>query len=84
MQHLWNNDILLSGLISEINMSNKKYLELILVRGGTKIRINRKNYEKELYILQNYVANYLDWNDLAVIDYIDLRFNKQLIVKNKT
>lgn len=84
VEHLWENDILLSGLISEINMSNKKYLELILVRGGTKIRINRNNFKKELYILQNYVANYLDWNDLAIIDYIDLRFNNQLIVKNKT
>ena len=55
-----------------------------MVKGGAKVRINRTEYEKELYVLQNYIKSYLDWSDLAQIDYIDLRFKDQLIVKKKT
>lgn len=84
VSHLQNNDNLMLGLISEINMKNSRYYELIMVKGGAKIRINRIEYEKELYVLQNYIKSYLDWSDLAKIDYIDLRFKDQLIVKKKT
>jgi cell division protein FtsQ len=83
LNHLRMNDIILTGLISEISFSNDKFLEIILIKGGAKIKINRDNYAKELYILQNYVTNYLNWSDLTKIDYIDLRFQDQLIVKKK-
>lgn len=83
INYLMMNDIILAGLISEINFANDKFLEIMLIKGGARIKINRENYAKELYILQNYVANYLDWADLTKIDYIDLRFEDQLIVKKK-
>ena len=82
--HLQNNDNLMLGLISEINMNNSRFFELIMIKGGAKIKINRNEYEKELYVLQNYIKSYLDWDDLTQIDYIDLRFKDQLIVKKKT
>ena len=74
---------LLTGLISEINMANKSYIELILIRGGTTVRVSRDYFDKELYILKTYVANYLDWENLKNIEYIDLRFKNQLIVKER-
>jgi len=84
VSHLQINDNLMLGLISEINMKNRRLFELTMIKGGAKIRTNKTEYEKELYVLQNYIKSYLDWSDLAQIDYIDLRFKDQLIVKKKT
>lgn len=83
VSHLEMNNNLMLGLISEINMKNSRLFELTMIKGA-KIRINRTGYDKELYVLQNYVKSYLDWSDMAHIDYIDLRFKDQLIVKKKT
>ena len=84
VSHLELNNSLMLALISEINMDNSRLFELTMINGGAKIRINRTEYDKELYVLQNYVKSYLDWSDMAQIDYIDLRFKDQLIVKKKT
>jgi hypothetical protein len=65
-------------------MSDKKWIELHLIKGGTKIRISRESFYKELFILNNYIANYLDWRQFSKIEYIDLRFENQLVVKAKT
>ena len=72
---------LLLGFISEINMHHDNYIELRLVRGGAKIRINTGVFQKELFVLKNYLVNYIDWADLHKIEYIDLRFKNQLVVK---
>ncbi len=72
---------LLAGLVSEINLSDKKFIEIFLIKGGTKIRVNRESFYKELYVLKNYITNYMDWKQMAQIEYIDLRFKNQLIVK---
>ena len=74
---------LLAGLISEINMSAEKYVEIFLVHGGAKIRTNKDTFYKELYILKTYLANYYDWYQLKKTEYIDLRFADQIIVKTK-
>ena len=84
VSHLQLNDELMFGLISEINMKNKRQFDLTMINGGAKIRINTTDYEKELYVVQNYIKSYLDWDDLFQIDYIDLRFKDQLIVKKRT
>lgn len=84
ISHLENKNNLILGLISEINMSDNRFFELIMIKGGAKIRINRIDYEKEIYVLQNYFKRYLNWADLDKIDYIDLRFKDQLIVKKRT
>jgi len=83
VSHLELNNNLMLGLISEINMKNNHLFELTMIKGA-KIRINRTGYDKELYVLQNYIKSYLDWSDMTQIDYIDLRFKDQLIVKKKT
>jgi cell division protein FtsQ len=84
VSHLELNNSLMLALISEINMDNSRLFELTMINGGAKIRINRTEYDKELYVLQNYVKSYLDWSEMAQIDYIDLRFKDQLVVKKKS
>jgi cell division septal protein FtsQ len=84
VRYLEDENPLLAGLVSEINMSEKKSIEIFLVKGGTKIRVSRESFYKELFVLKNYIANYLDWRQMAKIEYIDLRFENQLIVKPKT
>ena len=84
VRYLEDESPLLANMVSEINLSNSKIIELHLIKGGTKIRVNRNSFYKELFILKNYIANYLDWGQLAKIEYIDLRFENQLIVKAKT
>ena len=83
VHYLEEENPLLAGMISEINMSDKKSISLYLIKGGAKIRLSRESFYKELYVLKNYIANYLDWRELAKIDYIDLRFKNQLILKQK-
>jgi cell division septal protein FtsQ len=84
VRYIEDENPLLASMVSEINLSNSKTIELHLIKGGTKIRITRESYYRELFVLKNYIANYLDWGQLAKIDYIDLRFENQLIVKTKT
>jgi len=84
VRYLEDENPLLASMVSEINLSNSKTIELHLIKGGTKIRVTRESFYRELFILKNYIANYLDWGQLAKIDYIDLRFKNQLIVKAKT
>jgi cell division septal protein FtsQ len=74
---------LLLALVSEINMQQKNHIELFMIKGGATIRINKNSFYKELYVLENYLASYLDWAQLNKIEYIDLRFKDQLIVKHK-
>jgi cell division septal protein FtsQ len=84
VRYLEEENPLLSSMISEIDLSHRKTIELHLIKGGAKIRVNRESFYKELFVLKNYIANYLDWGQLANIEYIDLRFENQLIVKAKT
>lgn len=74
---------ILHSLISEINFENPKMLKLYLARGGAKIHISRENYQKEIHVFKNFLISYLDWKKLDDIEYIDLRFEQQLIVKEK-
>jgi hypothetical protein len=84
VRYLDDENPLLSSMISEIDLTNSKIIELHLIKGGAKIRVNRNSFYRELFVLKNYIANYLDWAQLAKIEYIDLRFTNQLIVKEKT
>ena len=72
---------LLHAMVSQIDLSEDKYLNLYLIKGGATIRIGRNSYQKELYVLKNYLINYVDWVELENIEYIDLRYQDQLVVK---
>jgi cell division septal protein FtsQ len=81
--YLEKENPLLLGFISEINLDNKNHLRLRLIKGGTIIRINKDTFPRELFVLKNYLVNYADWSELHKIEYIDLRFNNQLVIKFK-
>lgn len=84
LSYLDTNNPLLIGMISELNFSSINYMEICLMRGGATIRVNKDSFYKELYVLETFIAKYLNWAEITNIDYIDLRFKDQLILKNKT
>lgn len=73
----------INEVISEINLKNSRYLRLLLIKGGSEARLDYDNYQENLYVLSQYFEKYLDWNKLAVLKYIDVRFKNQLIIKEK-
>ncbi len=73
----------LSEVISELNLSRKNDLRLRLIQGGASVRFDRKNYQENLFLLSQYFKKYLDWSRLAAYDYFDVRYNDQLIIKEK-
>ena len=81
--HIRDHSILLNGLISELNPSNSDYYEIFLVKGGAKIRLSKPNYKKELHILRGFLTDYFDWAKLEKVEYIDLRFKDQLVLKER-
>jgi len=62
VRYLEDENPLLASMISEIDLSKSKIIELHLIKGGAKIRVNRKTFYKELFVLKNYIVNYLDWS----------------------
>jgi hypothetical protein len=81
ISYLESENPFLLGFISEINMNNKNYIQLRLIKGGTVIRVNKDSFPRELFVLKNYLVNYADWSKLHQIEYIDLRFNNQMVIK---
>jgi cell division septal protein FtsQ len=82
--YLEQENPLLASMVSEINMSPDNYIELYLIKGGTKVRINRTSFYREIYALKNFIIKYVNISELNNIEYIDLRFQDQLIIKQKT
>jgi len=70
-------------IISEIDMSSSRNPKLRLVKGGVEVRLDADNYQENLFVLNQYFNHYLDWNKLAAIEYFDVRFKDQLIIKEK-
>lgn len=83
IRYLEQQNPLLLEFISEIDMAHRNYIELNMIRGGALIRINTDTFDKELFVLKNYLVNYIDWAQLQKIEYIDLRFRDQLVIKYK-
>lgn len=73
----------LSEMISEINLNNPRNLKLRLTKGGATVRLDAKNYRENVYLLTQYFQKYLDWEKLTTIEYFDVRFKDQLIIKEK-
>jgi cell division septal protein FtsQ len=84
ISYLEQENPLLAGMVSEINLAPDKYIELFLIKGGTRVRINDMSFYKEIYALKNFIIKYVNIAELSHIEYIDLRFRDQLIIKQKT
>ncbi len=73
----------LNEIIAAVDMSHPNELRLRLIRGGALVKLDLKKYRQNLFVLTQYFNTYLDWNKLATIDYFDVRFKNQLIIKEK-
>jgi cell division protein FtsQ len=73
----------LNEMISEVDVSRDDYIMLKMIRGGAEVRIDKENYQENLFILNQYFEKYLEWNQLPMFEYVDVRFKDQLIIKNK-
>lgn len=74
---------LLKEVVAEINVERKDYLQLVLIRGGARIKLDYENYQDNLFVLSEYLNKYFDWDMLPQVNYMDVRFANQLIVKHK-
>jgi len=71
----------LEDLVAEIKMGSRNQVQLRLTQGGARVFLNEKQYQENLFVLSEYINNYLDWESLDKIDYLDVRFKDQLIKK---
>jgi len=71
----------LREMISEINFSNKEYVAISLAGCKTIIRVDRDNYQEQLFIAARYLKDYLDFKKIDNLNYVDVRFKDQIIIK---
>lgn len=72
----------LNQIISEISI-DKNTIRLRLIKGGALVHLDTNYYQDNLFVLSQYFKHYLNWNRLTVIEYFDLRFKDQLVIKEK-
>lgn len=72
-----------SRLISEINMNNKNDINLYSVDGGVLIVLGRGDIETKFRKLQSFWNNFVNSNNVYRLQYIDLRYEGQIVVKWK-
>jgi cell division protein FtsQ len=68
-------------LIGELKIASPNLLQLRLVRGGARVFVSIENYQENLFVLTEYVEKYLNYDALSNIEYLDVRFEDQLIIK---
>jgi cell division protein FtsQ len=73
----------LSETVSEVDLSDKNMTMLKLIRGNAEVRINPKEYKTNIYVISQYMQRYMDWDHLTNINYFDVRFTNQVIIKSK-
>lgn len=71
----------LKAMVSEINFSHKDYISIYISGGSAEIRIDEKNYQDQLFIASRYLKDYQDYNKIDDLEYVDVRFSGQIIVK---
>jgi cell division septal protein FtsQ len=68
-------------LISEINMNNGGDIILYSSEAGVPVVVGRGEIEKKLLLLENFLVNNMATTDVENVQYIDLRFEDQVVVK---
>jgi len=69
--------------ISEVNMNGGKDIILFSTDVGVPILIGRGEYGKKLILFQSFWSNFVKSQNADKLQYIDLRFNEQVVVKWK-
>ncbi len=73
----------LIDLVAEVDMANPVRPRLRFVKNGALVKLSVKNYQDNLFVLDRFISKYFDWNRLTSVEYFDMRFDRQLIVKEK-
>lgn len=71
----------LREMVSEISFNKQDHIELGLSGSSGVIKIDYENYQEQLFIASKYLKDYLDFNRLDKLEYMDVRFADQIIVK---
>lgn len=71
----------LKAMVSEINFSHKDYISIYLSGCSAEIRIDANNYQNQLFIAARYLKDYQDFKRIDDLQYVDVRFNNQIIIK---
>ena len=66
--------------ISEIKYTSKG-VEISLVKASANVIIGRNDFDKKIVLLENFIRDEYDNISFSNIDYIDFRFEKQVILK---
>ena len=74
-------DMPLREMISEINFINPDYIAIGLVGCNTVIRVDKDNYQEQLFIAAHYFKNYLDFKKIGNLQYVDVLFKGQIVIK---
>lgn len=77
-------DSSLYHFISEINLNDGKDIILYSSDVGVPILLGRDDIEKKLLTLQTFWNNYVKPPNAQSLQYVDLRFNDQVVVKWRT
>ncbi len=73
----------LPQLVSELDCSNPDYLQIRLTEAPAVIRVNYHRNLPQLFVAAGYLHDYTNFKQLKKIDYIDLRFDGQIVVREK-
>lgn len=74
-------DMPLREMVSEISFQHKNYIEIGISGSDAVIKISPDQYQEQLFIAARYIKDYLDFKQLDNLDYVDVRFNDQIIIK---
>ena len=70
-------------MFAELNFKNKDFIQVGLNGCSGVIRINYDKYQDQLFVAAKYFKDYQDYKMLNDLEYVDLRFDGQIVVKEK-
>jgi cell division protein FtsQ len=71
----------LREMISDLDFSNDDYVAVGLAGCKAVIRIDKENYQEQLFIAARYLKDYLDYEKIDKLNYVDVRFKGQVVIK---
>lgn len=74
-------DMPLREMVSEISFANNDFIEIGLTGSTTIIKVDYDKYQEQLFIASRYIKDYIDFGQLDKLEYVDVRFDGQIIVK---
>jgi cell division septal protein FtsQ len=74
-------DSSLYHFISEVNMNGGQDIEITTTEPPVTIRIGRGDFLKKLFVFQKFWGNFIKSEDVKKVQYFDLRFDDQVVVK---